>query len=436
MSSPLKIQANNSNALATSSKTVKVKFPDFVNSIKSGHYVAQLMRIPTRGVKFPIYVNAAINIPNRTSTIPYDFDYVVRYSNPTRTVTGTKTVNMQVTYQTLGGHLTAGTALYTATADHGLNAVVMQSDESTVSNATSISGRLPASLVLNMNAIGATEPLTSYFWVVIPTTCGHIIQTVSATQSSINNAVAQLNDIVNPEYGTATSFTVEGKTSTYFESLVRTAFGVGKNYSVDTQAPITFSTQDNFNPLGGTKTAISGSKAYYALKIDSAGLEFEDTTSGYVDINSSAMVTAPMLANKIGSSWTILNDTSMLQMHLLNSYSTVTNQDKHDVGIQFSLDPDVEVDPITATWSSVYYWYNPSITSIASTLSNLGYFNLDLTDTTLGGTSSKGEKHIYVRFRRYNAAATYDYNIQKLTIVYGSGTPVITAVRVGYLTNV
>lgn len=174
-----------------------------------------------------------------------------------------------------------------------------------------------------------------------------------------------------------------------------------------------FTVTDSWTPYGGATTVLYNNQAYYAVRLDSTGYPVETypaTISRYSYGNS------PIFAQLIGSTWEF-SQTDSLVLY-------VDTRPEFDTQVSLSLDG--------STWSTPKY-------VVTDLIANKIYdLPIDITDESLGGNNSSESKTIYIKFSRLDRdelGGSSDFSIQR-SVVFLEGTdPVVTAIRIKYLTN-
>lgn len=174
-----------------------------------------------------------------------------------------------------------------------------------------------------------------------------------------------------------------------------------------------FTVTDSWTPYGGATTVLYNNQAYYAVRLDSTGYPVETYPA---TISRHAYGNSPIFAQLIGSTWEF-NQTDSLVLY-------VDTRPEFDTQVSLSLDG--------STWSTPKY-------VVTDLIANKIYdLPIDITDESLGGNNSSEIKTIYIKFSRLDRdelGGSSDFSIQR-SVVFLEGTdPVVTAVRIKYLTN-
>lgn len=428
------IKVNNKEVVSTTSKKVKLYLPITKTSEKSGSFVAQLIYLDSTPVSGIMKLAVGFNTKS-TIHLPYtmEFTWLATYTQSSNFLkplsiqrSGTVHLPLDSSINTIpisSVSVRAGLVSFSSSSatNYGLDGYATSNTTTTINAVTDASGLTRISLkdIKVPSSISSSVP--GYFWFVLPTSYEGV------TYDSLSKANAIYDKLISMWRGIPSTYTEGGLTYTidYTTLLIGTTYenmGFGINViksAIESLAKqfankkLTFSTFDGYSPFGGSVAAphYSGN-SYFAVRTDSTGDEYEDFP---VTINESSYPTrGPMLGLKIGDTWTFDQDDNFL---ILSPRGT-------DINVAYSLD--------NSTWSTA----TPICQPISSQWTYQGYKEIDLTDASLGGSVSKGQKTIYLRFTRAKTGGSVlEYSTQRSNVYFEYGTPIINLVRLGYLSS-
>lgn len=429
-------------------------------STKSGDYVAQLIDLPTASTDLNIecfvntpepYINYA-GITLNFSYIDYSYgsmnpisaEYIdsvnvnYEYSNLRAKCALVKFENNNISYYGLKNFSEYNVSL-SANIPTTDNETVTYKDFKGNNVSYKVSRRSSDTYLLKANADpNRSSYPNNLYWLIVSTKVSSANLVLSNNESTRNNIyLAAVNFINYINYYNQGNRRLVGSYSVALaESSIRNQLNNAEKPVVINYPSIKFCTTDGWYPYGGKTVIEKDNQDYYAISVDSSGIENE---SYPIKIDATISGRIPIMARMSGGNWVLGNDSKFLIIRKSGSASL----DDRDVGVQFSVDPLVETNPNAASWSSVKYFYDTSNFTTPYTADKIwniiGSYNINIINSNIGGNDEKGYKTLYVRFQRRNqngVNGSFDYNIQKFEFLYGVGSAIVTAVRVSSLSSV
>ena len=178
--------------------------------------------------------------------------------------------------------------------------------------------------------------------------------------------------------------------------------------------PILYSYFDGFNPygIGPASYSMGGMNFYLADRVNKGAY---------------TRAIAPAFAFQSGGVWYFPRDERYLMYKIENG---VTQDPDFDVYVRFSLSGDLSSSAVWSPWEKFHDETGWQETFIK---------NLSLIDAGMGGNEKSEMKTVYVQFKRrvlVNNSIRDEYCVYNNSIYYTGEVPIVTAVRVAYVSEV
>lgn len=386
------VNANGQSINTTKNGSVNIKFPINYAKYFSADKVARVIHVPRGSTSARVY------LPRTAATsasIP-----VFQYANGA----------IRIYYKTSANGSILSTTVYNKTCSFKPSIYYLLKVYP-YNNAATTRGLSGTEIASTSNYNGPSYTITdftpidttAYYWLVLQT------PKYSLSSSTITSASPY----------TASSFLASAGIDYYSVTGVDILDPSSVTPSISTAVPdVTFYTTSGWCPYGSGVSALYDSKDYYATKLNTLGY-FEEKNAGaatnVISINISTPGNYRPMAQYVGGTW-VFTEQDCLVYYLSGDDDKIT--------IDWSLDCE--------HWSA----YKPTWDEILALKQT--NFNIDLTSLEIGGSKERGQRTIYTRFTRpdRDSSGGDEYNVQRSSIFYQGGNPVVTSVRLKYLANV